>query len=154
LSLQSRGFYFTGDGQLLSNEGEMLIYTDDGVLYTLRFGEIAGTETSGEKGRIVENRYLFITTQYDSATFVEPARTSNDEWINKPDSLLSPADIKNRELSTQWNIWRSKTESGIRLSDELNNRFADWYYVISSKSFDKLQMRREELVVKKDDTKE
>ena len=36
LSLQSKGYYFTHDGQLLSNEGEFQCRTKDGVIYTLR----------------------------------------------------------------------------------------------------------------------
>ena len=53
-SLQQKGYYFTGDGQLVSNEGETQVRTADGVLYTLRFGEIvygAGDEvTAGLMG--------------------------------------------------------------------------------------------------------
>ena len=40
LSLQSKGFYMTRDGQLLSNQGDVRVYTDEGVVYTLRFGEV------------------------------------------------------------------------------------------------------------------
>ena len=39
-SLQSKGFYMTKDGQLLSNQGDVRVYTDEGVVYTLRFGEV------------------------------------------------------------------------------------------------------------------
>ncbi len=148
-SLQSKGFYFTQGGQLLSNEGEMLIYTDDGIKYTLRFGEIAGSEISGGEGKTIENRYLFISAVFDSSSFPEPAKPSNDEWRTKADSLLTNSDTMNRQLASQRTIWQSEIDNGIKLSVELNNRFADWYYVISSESYDKLQMRREELVIKK-----
>ena len=58
LSLQSRGYYMTRTGDLLSNEGELQVRTDEGVYYTLRFGEIlygsgeaisAGAESTGDK---------------------------------------------------------------------------------------------------------
>ena len=150
-SLQSKGFYFTAGGQLLSNEGEMLIYTDDGVRYTLRFGEIAGTEISGGEGSDIENRYLFISVEFDSSSFPEPAKPSGDEWRTKADSLLTSTDIRNKQLADQRTIWQSEIDTGSILSVELNNRFADWYYVISSESYDKLRMRREELVIKKSD---
>ena len=39
LSLQSKGFYMTKEG-LLSNQGDVRVYTDEGVVYTLRFGEV------------------------------------------------------------------------------------------------------------------
>ena len=55
--LSSRGFYFTSDGRLLSNQGEALVHTESGVFYALRFGELA----SGTR----ENRYLFISVGFD-----------------------------------------------------------------------------------------
>ncbi len=55
--LSSRGFYFTSDGRLLSNQGEALVHTESGVFYALRFGELA----SGAR----ENRYLFISVGFD-----------------------------------------------------------------------------------------
>jgi hypothetical protein len=57
--LSSRGFYFTSDGRLLSNQGEVLVHTDTGVFYALRFGELA-------PGTTKENRYLFISVGFDS----------------------------------------------------------------------------------------
>lgn len=79
LSLQSKGFFVSRDGRLLSNEGEVSVGTNKGVLYVLRFGEVfygdglavsAGTEeeeagddpTAGSP-----NRYLFVTAQFDES---------------------------------------------------------------------------------------
>ena len=39
-SLMSKGFYPTEGGQLLSNQGEVVVTTDEGGVYTLRFGEV------------------------------------------------------------------------------------------------------------------
>ena len=89
LSLQSKGYFISQDGRLLSNEGEVSIGTASGVRYTLRFGEIlvgkgmevsAGTETDAtdeaaddeatdieatDSGEGTENRYLFVTAEFD-----------------------------------------------------------------------------------------
>jgi hypothetical protein len=54
-SLRQKGFFVTQMGQLLSNEGEVLIETEKGVHYTLRFGEVASSQSDGEQ------RYVFIT---------------------------------------------------------------------------------------------
>ena len=51
LSLQSKGFYFTRDGQLVSNEGEVQVHTSDGVVYTLRFRRGRGGLGHGRFGR-------------------------------------------------------------------------------------------------------
>ena len=39
-SLAGRGFFPASDGKLYSNEGDLLVTTKEGVVYTLRFGEI------------------------------------------------------------------------------------------------------------------
>ncbi len=45
-------------------------------------------------------------------------------------------------------------EDGRKKVEELNARFADWYYVISAGSFEKLHLSRKDLVVKKEEGKE
>ncbi len=52
LDLQQRGFFMTPRGELLSNEGEVLAGTSDGVMYVLRFGEVfTGTDLEIEVGQ-------------------------------------------------------------------------------------------------------
>lgn len=159
LSLQSKGYYFTQDGQLVSNEGEIQTRTEDGVIYTLRFGEIvygvgdavtAGTTESGETPQGPgENRYLFITTEFDAGMFPEPDKPANMAFQSKLDSLLTDADRANAEVYETHEAWRNKVEADRRTSADLNTRFALWYYVISSESFDKIHLQRRDLVVAK-----
>ncbi len=157
MSLQSRGFYFTRDGSLVSNEGEVEVSTSEGVSYTLRFGEVvfgsglavtAGTEDATKEGS-GENRYLFITTSFDGSLFAEPAKPRNTEFIAKADSLWSDADKANKNLHDTHNKWLAKIQKGKKTSDDLNARFAKWYYVISSSNFDKLHLKRSDLVQEK-----
>lgn len=158
LSLQDKGFYFSRDGQLLSNEGEMEVRAGDGVIYTLRFGEVAfgtgldvsaGGQAEGGSDQAAENRYLFITTAFDDKKFDRPREPSNTEFLSKPDSLLSDADRSNKVLHDAYTAWQSKVEQGKSRAAELNDRFANWYYVISSESFDKLNLDRSTLIKKK-----
>ena len=96
LSLQSRGYYFAGGGQLVSNEGELEVRTGNGVVYNLRFGEVvygdgeavsAGSETSGDaESGPGENRYLFVTTSFDPGAMPEPARPGNTDFLEKDES--------------------------------------------------------------------
>ncbi len=164
LSLQSKGYYFSRDGQLLSNEGELQVKTKDGVIYTLRFGEVvygsglavtAGINdtTSTNKQDTGENRYLFITTQFDPNTFPEPPEPKNLEFQNKADSLWTDADRKNKELFDRHEEWKKNIEKGEKLSQELNERFARWYYVISQDSFEKIHLKRRDLIKKKEEDK-
>jgi hypothetical protein len=150
LSLQSKGFYFSSDGQLLSNEGEMLVYSEDGVIYTLRFGEVVFGSGAGEgDGGAAESRYLFITTHFDSAAFREPQKPTNYDFESKHDSLKTAEDFKNKDLAPKWEKWKREYDQAKKLTGELNQRFADWYYVITSASFENLRLRRSDLVTSK-----
>lgn len=167
LSLQSKGFYFSRDGQLLSNEGELQALTTDGVRYTIRFGEVvygsglevtAGAEEdrsddATEMKGPGENRYLFITTEFVEKEFPEPPQPKNTDFLNKADSLLTDADRENKIIYEEHEEWRKKVEKGRKLSQELNERFARWYYVISAESYDKIHLKRRDLLKKKEEKK-
>ncbi|HXV60785.1 MAG TPA: DUF4340 domain-containing protein [Vicinamibacteria bacterium] len=160
LSLQSRGYYLTRAGDLMSNEGELRVRTNEGVLYTLRFGEIlygsgeaisAGAETTAdESGGPGENRYLFISAEFDSSALPEPQRPANTAFEDKEESDWSDDDKRNKELADAHEQWEEKTKNGREKADTLANRFADWYYVISSSSFDKIHLKRSDLLKKKE----
>jgi hypothetical protein len=159
-SLQSKGYYFTREGDMVSNEGELQVHTNEGVIYTIRFGEVlwgsglavsAGSEEEQEKTGAAENRYLFITAAFDPSPFPQPPAPTNTDFLNKPDSLLTDDDRQQRTIYNQHESWKRQIERGQNKSNQLNNRFADWYYVISSESFDKLNLDRSDLVVKKED---
>jgi len=162
LRLQREGYYFTRDRNLVSNEGELEIRSSQGVIYTLRFGEIlygtgdavtAGTDSSNEDEKERgpgENRYLFITASFDPNRFPESAQPSTTDFLNKSEDDWTDTDRKNKELKDEHDEWLRKVEEGRELSDQLNTRFADWYYVISSSSFDKIHLKRSDLIKKKE----
>ena len=135
MSLQQKGFFVTQAGQLFSNEGEVVIDTANGLQYTLRFGEIAsgGPSATGEAGgesaeqtesagETEERRYLFITVDYSE----DRAR----QYSGDEDS---------GEGSENGN-------AGEELATELQNRFADWYYIITGADFNNLRPRRRDLL--------
>lgn len=120
LSLRQKGFFVTPTGQLLSNEGELIVETEKGLIYTLRFGEVAPGSPGGSDGtddKTSERRYLFITVGYND----DKAALYNGG---------DPAKVR---------------VAGNRLARELTNRFADWYYVISGADFTKLRPRAKDL---------
>jgi hypothetical protein len=155
MSLQSKGFYFTGDGKLRSNEGELQATTSGGVSYTLRFGEVAfgtgievsaGTNTEGEAGGAGENRYLMITTSFDEAMFPEPPLPQNTNYLQKPDSMWTAKDHGMKSIQLRHDEWARSLNEGRRQTDELNSRFARWYYVISAESYEKIRLTRADLI--------
>ncbi len=160
-SLQSKGYYVSRDGQLLSNEGELEFKTADGVNYTLRFGEIvyasgmALTSGSGEgddsstKSAIAENRYLFITTAFDKNYFPRPKKHSDTSFVEVADSLLTSRQKEDKVLYTAYKIWEDDISRGEKRTLQMNDRFSEWYYVISSESYDKIHLNRGDLITKK-----
>jgi len=157
MNLQRKGFYFSREGNLLSNEGELQCFTNEGIRYTLRFGEVVygsgeAVTAGGDQGQQsgpAENRYLFVTAAFDPSSIPEPPGPTNKDFMNKPDSLFTEEDRKNKDLNSRHNRWEQKMASGEKRVEELNNRFADWYYVISSESFDKLHLSRRDLLTSK-----
>jgi len=162
-SLQSRGYYFTGDGRLVSNEGELQVLSKAGVLYTLRFGEVvygsgdsvtAGAgdaeEPAGEERGPGENRYLFITADFEPESLPEPRRPGSTAFQEKPREEWSDEDEADKQLHDAHEEWKSQVEAGEQKAEELNSRFADWYYVIAADAYDKVHLTRRDLVKAKE----
>ena len=158
-SLQSKGYFFARDGSLRSNEGEIRAYTDDGIIYTLRFGEIvfgtgnavsAGSSEEEMKEGAGENRYIFISSSFNANQFSEPPKPANLSFESTPDSLWTNSDRQNKNLKDEHDKWIENVEKGTTLSQELNQRFAQWYYVISSDIFDKLDLSRDDFIKEKE----
>jgi len=159
MSLQNKGFFVARNGQLMSNEGEMKIRTTEGVTYTLRFGEVlygsgqdvsAGSDDPNQaKTGGAENRYLFVTTSYDPKLVPEPPMPRDTSFVGKADSLLTDADRENRTMYYNHRNWVSDVTRYRKDADDLNARFANWYYVISGSSFDKLRVKRSDLLASK-----
>ena len=160
LSLQSKGYYLTRDGHLLSNEGELVVHSTDGIIYTLRFGEIlygrgeaitaGGASNEDETSGPGENRYLFITAEFDAAAFPEPAEPGNTDFGDKEESEWTDADRRNSELQDKYAEWEAQVAMGKESASDLSARFGKWYYVISADSFEKIRVRRPDLVRQKD----
>ncbi len=144
LSLQSKGYYFARNGDLLSNEGELEFKTTEGVRYILRFGEmVLGEISDGNKPE--ENRFLFITASFDDTMFQEPAKPGNMDFKTKPDSLWNANDKRNKSLNLAYESWQKKVEAGKKKALELNQRFAKWYYIIPGESFKTLDVGKKDL---------
>ncbi len=110
LSLQSRGFFVSGGGQLLANEGQITATAEDGVEYTLWFGEaVSGSEEDVSAGFVGEDeesaaesaaaeggvsRYLFITARFDETFLPAPAPPEplppDDEGSAAADAIQGP----------------------------------------------------------------
>jgi hypothetical protein len=172
-SLVSRGFYPTKNG-LFSNQGEVLARTDEGAVYTLRFGEVtfstgdaleAGTKEEGQTKAdakkaegTTENRFLMVTVSFDPSLVPVPEK-SKEETVIPDDPFWKPdTDPKRAEelKAVKEKADREKADRDRQIADAekkvkaLSDRFADWYYVTPGESFRSIKLDRVALVKPKD----
>ena len=170
----SKGFYPTRAG-LLSNKGEVRVSTDEGVVYTLRYGEVvfatgnelsAGTEPSksakalekatnkGNEGTS-EGRYLFVTASFDPDLIPPPKSTANeaDKLPDDPfaydegDKKLVGESKKVKEKAEKLKADRDRqVADGQKKAKELTDRFAAWYYVTPGDSYRTIVQDRANLI--------
>lgn len=163
LSLQPKGFFVTPQGELVANEGMVQGVTDDGVVYSLLFGEVThltGIElTAGKKddaaaepdegadegeteGGDAEDdtkkqasRFMFVNVHYDPSldtTLAGGATEGADEGDEGGDEASDEED-------------EEKKLPGPERAEKLNQRFGQWFYVISDSSFKQIHKERDEL---------
>ncbi len=159
-SLQRKGYYLTRDGGIYSGEGELNVEMKDGVVYTLRFGEVlvgegealeAGTgedkppdgQPPAEK-KGTEGRYLMVTARFEPTLLPEPKPEEP-----KPDATEDDKKKLTEENERKKKEWEEKVQKGKDRAKELSERFAKWYYVIPADAYRKIHLTRADLARKK-----
>lgn len=69
------------------------------------------------------------------------------------DKAMLTYESEKRTYETDLKAWEDKLKKGQEKVDELSTRFAGWYYVISSDSFEKFRITRNDVVSKKEEEK-
>ena len=182
--LQRRGFFVFTDKQgkafnIVCNEGEITVSCDDGIAYSLRFGEVLlGNElvSSGaeepkkpldpardkkddkkdDPKASSDYRYLFVSARFDeslvAAVPAEPKPYAADP-ARKPEEQKADEE-KAKKDKEDWERKKKdrekKLEDGKKRADQLSRRFAEYYYVISADAFKKLRLDRAALVKAKE----
>lgn len=85
MSLRQRGYFITPMGQLLSNEGELIVETEQGLVYTLRFGGVVSDSTAVTAAAVAkprENRYLFVTVSSKSPDSEQLAKSLDSKFAD------------------------------------------------------------------------
>ncbi|MCL2743107.1 MAG: DUF4340 domain-containing protein [Planctomycetaceae bacterium] len=172
VSLQRAGFYLVpmpdlkGDRtktikQMLSNEGNLQIRMKDGIRYTLRFGDLTGTESEiaaddekkedskdepAKEVKMGENRYVFITADFDETTVAKPdlkpvpelpADETDEEKKKTASEEKERIEKSNQRENDRYN---EAIEAGKKRAKKLTDRFADWYYVIPEDVYKKIRL--------------
>ena len=151
VDLDKRGFFLvnardgSGDQELLCANGELHISTEQGIKYLLRFGsEVADND------EIL--RHMFVTTRLDKQLLPEPELADLPD-VDPDDELTQQAyDAvkRNNDLLIEDHAQRIKDPEE-RIED-LNSRFADWYYLISEYTYNRLHLSKTDLIAIKEGT--
>ena len=70
------------------------------------------------------------------------------------DAALASYDSEKRTYESDLKSYESKLEKGKKAVEELNRRFDGWYYVISSDSYEKFKITRNDVVSAKEKEEE
>jgi len=186
-SMWQHGFYIMSEGNnrfsVVSSEGEEEVSCDDGVVYTLRFGEVlvgsaeevsAGAEEKKDPkdkkdekkpddkkaSGGTENRYLFVSVRHEDA-LVGPAPVEPKPYVadpaKKPEEQKADEEKAKKDkedYESKKKDLEKKKEEGKKRAAQLTTRFAEWYYVISADAFKKLRVDRAQLVKAKETPKD
>ncbi len=117
--LGEKGFFVNEERRLFGNEGEITIINDDGVTYTLYFGEETGDWPegwTGEANASGRGRFMFVQVDHDP----EMDRGADP-----------PVDGQLR---------------GKERAEELARHFDRWFFVIDDESFRAIHKAREDLL--------
>ena len=152
--LASKGFYVTPNGQLVSNEGELLVHTRNGIVYTLRFGEIAYVNGDALASDVPQGP--------DTSAESPPPRSPADRVVadSEPAAVNATTADPNRYLFITASFNSASTLQGPdrttaqERAAQLRDRFAPWYYVISGNSFQRIHLQRKDLVTTRADDKQ
>ena len=165
-----RGFVPVPDGEngirIQSVNGDLTVDTRDGIRYTIRFGDVRDAEAAAD---LKLDRYMMVTTSVNEAMFPMPemgavqdspapagdAPAPNDaptpDASAEQDNAADSGDDEQRRAEAAYRRAveerKSRLAAAQRRVDELNQRFGDWYYVVSEASYRAVRLDRSELIM-------
>lgn len=107
-------------------------------------------------------RYLYLTVQFDESLIPKPTEPVAPEKPADLPNETDPAkktppqvayelamvefDAKKKTYETELDAYKNRVTAGKELVKELDERFANWYYIISAKSVEQMRASRKDLV--------
>ena len=161
------------DIQTFARQGEAFIDMKQGIVYRLMFGNLTGTtiaenvsaaasdtdgETTAGKGNgaatnvLSANRYLMILAEFDASLIEKPVPIPLMEVSEEGDEQDIARRNQKREEDERYNKmieedYVNAIQSGKQRVQELNLRFADWFFIIPDEVFKKLHVTGNDLII-------
>ena len=160
--------------RIYSRQGEAFIDMKDGIVYHLMFGNLTGTnlaenattstpETGSESTADIggsaatsvmsANRYLMILAEFDESIVEKQAPVPLIDIPEEGDEQEIARLKQQRESDERFNKqiedeFAATVEAGKRRAQDLNLRFADWFFVISDDVFKKIHVNDGDLITR------
>jgi hypothetical protein len=168
--LDSSGNLFGNEGHMkvACSDGVIYYIFFGEVIYGTGEAVTAGTAKSSEaesgedQGAGLENRYIFVQVRLDPELEKPPEAAVEEESVAGAGEAgedtaeteaaaaaadeEDPASEEKSEADKAREEWQTKLDAARKRVDELNVRFAKWYYVISGDDFAKIKKTRADLV--------
>ena len=145
--LSGKGFHFTRQGELVSDQGEVLVHTKSGVFFRLWFGAIAYGDVEPAAPTLGD------TPATQPATPTPPAAAA------APPSGAAVNSAATKAISTPVNRYvivsaafdptslsGPAIENGEKRATALQARFAPWYFVVSGQNVERIRLPRRVLI--------
>jgi hypothetical protein len=130
--LSGKGFHFTRRGELLGDEGEVLVHTKGGVFFRLWFGAIAYGDVEPPAAKVVD-------AKAGKPAAVKPAATkASAAPVNR--YVIISASFDPTSLSG------AAVENGKKRAAALQARFAPWYFVVAGQNVERIRLQRPILI--------
>ena len=159
IELKQHGFFVVPDGtskvQIVSKGGEVTVTKNDGIDLVLRFGDFAKASLDDE-GK--DNRYLMLSARLNTSVIEKPVLREKSSASGEESPAPSDADDagsgqrdkeaedRKRKYLIEMKEYNDQIAKAKLRVQELNDRYAPWFYVISEDSFNELTPAQNELV--------
>ena len=128
-----------GSEQVASNEEGESTSDSSGATTT---GQEQSTDGEATEDKSTKDE----STEADNADKADETKTPEQTELEKLRIKFEAAKSKYDSDLKSYEAFQSKIESGKSKAEELNRRFAKWFYVISGESYDKLALKRSSFV--------
>lgn len=173
--MQKLGFFFdekVKPAALVGAGGELAFTANLGIRYEMMFGGLVAAQVSGKENDL---RYVMITAKVDETMYPLPpdptqkkATNGGNDAPKPPPGDCGPGDVSSgdgglgdghwepqqddddREARRQYQIKLNERKQRIaaaqKAADQINQRFANWFYLIDNALYRRLMPKKEDLI--------
>lgn len=141
---------------LFSSDGQVHVYSTNGIVYRLFFGGVAGQEALEDFEKLEERkfyRYLLLTADLYPQGIEQPKLM---ELPPKPDDSADEATKAQYQSLLEMNaqeqrVYEEKLADARKRVDEMNALFADWFFIIPDDVYRQIHLTSENVFISQEE---